>query len=220
MTKPFGDPRKARIMVVGHDPRLQSSDTIANYAFFSDYYFKEIPRPSAEKRKYRFAESVFSMVRDITGGHVQPDEVLLTNLCNRALPHAPKGKTVLIPEAEAKKGIAEIAGLISGSSIKVILAMSQQVNYWLQELHYCDSDSLFVNESKPKPIGLASSPPFYMPRKPRAFLRVCGRAFESLGGCMVVPVLHAKQWPLNSRMTAYRPCYNVAKSNLSERLNK
>ena len=28
-----------KVLLIGHDPRLQSSETIADYALFSNYYF-------------------------------------------------------------------------------------------------------------------------------------------------------------------------------------
>jgi len=218
MTKPYGDPEKARVLVVGHDPRLQSSDTAAEYAFFADYFFRTAPRSGPEKRKYGLAASVFHMVASLTCGRVEPDEVLLTNLCNQSLPHAPKRKTVLIPETAARVGVSQIAGLVSNSTIKVVLAMSQQVNYWLRALEYCDADPIFVKEAKPKQVGVDHAPPYYEPQKPKAFLRVCGQALESPGEFVVVPVLHVKQWPLNPRMSAYEPCVSLAERNVSQLL--
>ena len=45
-----------KVLLIGHDPRLQTSDTIAKYALFADYYFREQPKNSSGKRKYNFAK--------------------------------------------------------------------------------------------------------------------------------------------------------------------
>jgi len=38
-TQPYGDITKAKVLIIGHDPRLQQSDTMAGFCFFADYYF-------------------------------------------------------------------------------------------------------------------------------------------------------------------------------------
>ena len=58
-TKPWGDPETANILVIGHDPRLQETATIADYCFFADYYFQPKPEKKNELRKYGLAESLF-----------------------------------------------------------------------------------------------------------------------------------------------------------------
>lgn len=42
MTKDFLYPKTfaPKALIIGHDPRLQNSDTIADYALFADYYFE------------------------------------------------------------------------------------------------------------------------------------------------------------------------------------
>jgi hypothetical protein len=41
-----------KALLIGHYPRLQKSDTSADYALFADYHFRnEIPTSPAEKRK-------------------------------------------------------------------------------------------------------------------------------------------------------------------------
>ncbi len=44
--KPFGDPKKATILVIGHDPRLQTSFAEAETAFFMDLLEKYQIKPS------------------------------------------------------------------------------------------------------------------------------------------------------------------------------
>lgn len=145
-TKPYGNPARAKVMLIGHDPRLQQSETVASYCLFADYYFRPKPSGRSEAAKYGLAASSFQLVLSLTGSSVSPEEVLLTNLCNRALPHAPRGKTVLIPRHEAERGIVELRQLLDGSTVRVILAMSQQVNYWLQKLIFCTATEEFLVE--------------------------------------------------------------------------
>jgi len=94
-----------RALLIGHDPRLQLSDTQAEYVLFANYYFDKTIRDKAFKRKYGLATSAFTQISHITNGKIKPEEIYITNLCNSALPHAPKGKTVYIPEVKAIAGV-------------------------------------------------------------------------------------------------------------------
>ena len=116
-TKPFcaGGLDKARVLVIGHDPRLQTSDTQAECAFFADYFFGPKPSRSNEAAKYRLAEAAFHYIGQLTGNRYPADQLALTNLCNRGLPHAPAGKTVLIPAQEAQTGIQAVNGILGQS---------------------------------------------------------------------------------------------------------
>jgi hypothetical protein len=193
-SKPYGDPTRSRILYIGHDPRLQESDTVAEFAFFADYYSRPKPVAPRELRKYGLAAAMFQMVDWLTGGNVRPEEVVATNLCNRALPHAPKNETVLIPEDQAALGVSELQQLLSASSIQVIVSTSLQVNYWLQRLGFCTVNAAFLADARPTPAGLSNDPPFYHPARGRAFTHVCGQRFLGPGGIPVYPVLHVKQW--------------------------
>jgi hypothetical protein len=165
-TLPFcaGDLSKAQVLVIGHDPRLQESNT---------------------------------------------------HLCNVGLPHAPKGKTVLIPEQEAEAGVNVIRGILNQSSIEVIFAMSEQVNYWLQKLGFYPAVPDFLDKAEPKPRGLSHDPPYYEHRESKAFQLICGQCHTD-GSRKVFPVLHAKQWPLRGGLAraygkAYENCVNQFK---------
>jgi hypothetical protein len=57
-----------KILVIGHDPRLQKSDTIAGYALFADYYFKPIPKAPRELQKYNLAKATFGKILSLTNG--------------------------------------------------------------------------------------------------------------------------------------------------------
>jgi hypothetical protein len=198
-TKPWGDLSKAKILVIGHDPRLQNSDTIADYCFYANYFFKEIPKRGNELQKYKLAESVFSYISYLTNYKFLADEYYITNLCNISLPHAPKGKTVLIPAEIAKKGIEDIEEFLKNSEIKLIFAMSQQVNYWLQKLGFYDADVKYLKMAEPKEKGLISEQLYYEPRKSSAFKRICGKKYIVDGKYALFPILHVKNYPFKGR---------------------
>jgi len=209
-TLPYGNPKIARVLVIGHDPRLQESDTVAEYAFFADYYFRPIPASGSEKRKYGFASSVLSCINHLTAGKYRDEELMITNLCNEALPHTPKGKTVLIPESKAEEGLAHIRQLLVRSKIEVIFAMSLQVNYWLHNLRFCLHDSTFVDLATPRESACYGPNPYYSPKKHKAFQLVCGREYMADGKYRLYPILHVKQWPLKGAVkSAYWDAYET-----------
>lgn len=216
-TLPFGDPKTARVLVIGHDPRLQESDTVAAYAFFADYFFRSEPTSGSEKRKYGLANSVFSCINHLTAGKFGQEEFLITNLCNEVLPRAPKGKTVYIPESKATEGLASIRQLLSGSDVEVIFAMSLQVNYWLQKLNFYQQDCRFLEMAAPRVAGCQGSMPFYSPTKQKAFQLVCGRENLADGKFRLFPILHAKQWPLKGAVQlAYGGAYDACRQLFCE----
>jgi hypothetical protein len=45
-TLPYGNPETAKILILGHDARLQKSDAVAQYAFFADHYFQFKKKPT------------------------------------------------------------------------------------------------------------------------------------------------------------------------------
>ena len=71
-----------RILLIGHDPRLQNSETQAEVALFADYYFRPVPTKPSEKSKYGLAKATFDMLTWLTCGKYNPEEVYITNLCN------------------------------------------------------------------------------------------------------------------------------------------
>ncbi len=185
-----------KVFVIGHDPRLQKSDSIAEYCFFADYFFKAVPIRTSELAKYKLAENLYSYVGWLTSHRYTAEQVLITNLCNQALKHAPKGKTVFISEEFAKDGLKEILKILSTSpKIELILAMSQQVNYWLQKLGFYSSSKDYLEKSEPK--AKAAKLGYYEPRQPSPFLEICGNKYIA-GGKPLYPVLHLKQFPLKA----------------------
>lgn len=43
---------KAKVLLIGHDPSLLKSNTIAGYIIFAVYYFRPEPNNKAEKQKF------------------------------------------------------------------------------------------------------------------------------------------------------------------------
>jgi len=77
--------------------------------------------------------------------------------------------------------------------------MSLQVNYWLQKLGLYDSKDGFVEKSSPKTNGIKEKSTFQM---------ICGNNYQvSEGAQTVIPILHAKCFPLNKQFKAYKPAY-------------
>lgn len=217
-TKHFcaGDLSKAKVLVIGHDPRLKESKTQAEYAFFADYFFRPKPLQKSKLAKYKLAEAVFSYICFLTSYKYPANQLVLTNLCNVGLPHAPKGKTVLIPEQEAQVGIKAIRGLLSQSRIEIIFAMSEQVNYWLQKLGFYPYVTDFLNKSEPKTKGISNKPPYYEPQQSKAFQIICGHCYTD-NSRKVLPILHVKNWPLRGLFAkayskAYDNCINQFKN--------
>lgn len=198
-----------RALLIGHDPRLQNSETQAEYVLYANYFFDNTIKDRVFKNKYGLAVSAFNQITHITNGRIKPEEVYITNLCNSTLPHAPKSKTVYIPEDKAIAGVENIKKIIEeNQSIEYIFAMSLQVNYWLQKLGLYQSCTEFVVESIPKTVGIQSNPPYYEPMGKSPFLLICGNQYQVIGGVQtVIPILHAKCFPLNKQFRAYEPAY-------------
>jgi hypothetical protein len=202
-SQPFcaGPLREARVLVIGHDPRLRRSDTRAGYAFFGDYHFRPPPPQKSELRKRELASAVYDYIGYLTSGLYRPEEIILTNLCNQPLPHAPRGKVVYIPEQVAAAGIDDIRQLIASSKAELIFAMSQQVNYWLQALDFYSPIPAYLERAAPAERGRLNQPPYYQPRKDHAFPLICGQLHEA-AGCRLFPIPHVRSWPLNGAFSA------------------
>ena len=214
VTKDWKPEKPAKALLIGHDPRLQKSDTQASYALFTDYYFDPIPTKTNEKKKYGLAKTTFDHLLYLTNNKIDPKTVYITNLCNDGLPHAPKGKTVLIPEQKAQEGVERIRKILKDyPSIEYIFPMSLQVNYWLQKLGFYASNNDFVIKSEPKEIGVINDKPYFEPRNSGTFLLICGNRYNPIGNAqIIIPILHSKQFPLNKRTIAYRSAYESIKA--------
>jgi hypothetical protein len=199
ITKTYFRSPDAKVLVIGHDPRLQTSNTQAEYAFFADYFFKPKSSDRREHAKYELAEALYTYINWLTDNKYNIDDFIITNLCNHHLPKAPTGKTVFIPEDKAKEGLENIKQILKEFKIKFILATSQQVNYWLQKLGFYNSENDFLIKSEPKENGVRDN--YYEAVQSRAFLDICGREYLA-DGIPLFPVLHIKQYPLRSRIKA------------------
>jgi hypothetical protein len=207
-TKIYGDPITAKVLVIGHDPRLQESSTIAPYCFFADYYFHPIPTKSNERAKYDLAAALFAYIRWLTSDHYTDTQVVITNLCNTALPHAPSGRTVYIPEQEASIGLHVIRDILAKNSVEIIFAMSLQVNYWLQYLGLYGSVPTFLQGARPKQKGTQNILPYYEPAKSSMFPLICGNKYMADDRIPLYPVLHVKNWPLKGKfLDTYEQSY-------------
>ena len=218
-TKPWGDPKTAKILVIGHDPGLQRSKTIAEYCFFADYYFRPKPSQASERAKYDLAASLFGCVRDLTAGQFsdrEKENVLITNLCNEVLPLSPRGKTNYIPRDMAEEGLKTIRELLAVSSIRLIFPMSQQVNYWLQKLGFYSTDTRFLEKSEPQLSGVRSGQPYYQPRETKAFKEICGKKYIADGRYYLFPILHIKSYPLKGNFLVYGDNYKDCKKEVKQ----
>lgn len=202
--KPFGDPETAKIMVIGHDPRLQRTQTQAVVAFFMDYLKDVAPRSPSEARKYGLAKAVWDYVADLAGGPLALSMLYVTNLCNEFLEHVPGSGTVLIPDDRARQGVEAIVRAIASGSFSLILPMAVQPFYYLCQLGFLDEDSelieAFIAGARPRPAQAVLG--LYAQSGSAPFLAVCGQRFHHRG-VPVVPIVHVKQWPLKPAMAKY-----------------
>ena len=215
--RPFGNIDKARILVIGHDPRLQRSDAQAQYAFFLNYLEEPRQTRSSERRKYDFASSVVNYIRHLGGPSVALEDMFFTNLCNEFLERPIAGGTVLITDDAAERGIQAIEGILLSGSFKVILSMAPQVLYHLVRLDFVtnpDENLLaFLKTARPSPAATIKRA--YVPVGRNPFLEVCGRKYyHRSDGVPIIPIVHVKQWPLNNRMEPhYGPLMRMAATN-------
>jgi hypothetical protein len=213
-TNDWKSKEKAKGLVIGHDPRLQKSDTIADCAIFANYFFKNDLKNRADLQKFKLAKSTFDQITEITNGKIKPEEIYITNLCNRQLSHSPNGKTVFIPEKEAIEGLKNIQSILNENpTIEYIFPMSLQVNYWLQKLDFYNSNTDFVIETKPKAKGIENENPYFEPKKTKTFLKICGNQYKTKNGNqIIIPILHSKNYPIKGNFTAYKEKYENIKN--------
>ena len=205
-TKPFGNLDTADIMLIGHDPRLRSSQAEAEFAFFLNYLaeYETCPSYGPDKSKYGLASALVDYVSVLTGYQIPLERLYVTNLCNEFLPSTHGKGTVLIPEEAALRGYQDICQAIDQGHFRVIVPTSCQIFYLLCRLGFLDEEneqiSLFVTQASPKmdkrELGVYAA----FGRAP--FLEVCGKRFHH-NGIPVVPILHIKQWPIKKRGIRY-----------------
>lgn len=193
--------KDAKVLVVGEDSNLQWSETVPEYVMFADYFFRSFPQDHGERSRNVEARNLFDYITWLTAGKVTPEEFYITNLCNDNVEPSPKGKRVFIPEAKALKGIEHIKWILSENpSIKYVLAMSLQTNYWLQKAGFYPGDAAFLSAAEPRRIGMENEEPFYQPIDGKAFSSVCGKIYEvEESSLKVIPILPAKDYPLSGQ---------------------
>ena len=202
-----------KVLLIGHDPRLRESDDEAEYVLYSNFYFKKVGlKGRSEKQKYGLAAKSFGQILDITNGRFRAEEIYVTNLCNKFLPHTAKnGQTVYISETNAKDGYERIVKIINQyKTIEYIFPMSQQVNYWLQYFGLYHTETDYLDKAKPKQKGINNTPPYYEAEKQNdaPFLEICGNEYLLSTGQKLIPILHTKQYV---QLLTYYPCYERMK---------
>jgi len=220
-TKPFGSLATADIFVIGHDPRLQSSEAEADVVFFLDYLQKYAVAPGSgpEKSKYGLARGLVGYVGELAGCAVGPERLYVTNLCNEFLPGTNGKGTVLIPQEKAERGYREICQASDAGHFKVILPTSCQVFYHLAKLGFLDEKdervALFLEQAAPRKSKQDQG--VYITTGTAPFLAVCGERFHHKG-IPVVPVVHVKLWPLKVGHIRYTEPMEKAKQAIREML--
>ena len=169
-------------------------------------------------QKFEFAKSTFDYIIELTKNKFRAENIYVTNLCNDELPKddSIKGKTVYIPRDKAKKGVEHIKDILAKNpSIEYVFAMSQQVNYWLQELGLYPQQPGFIEKAMPKDKGVKNNPPYYEAKKGRAFLEICGKSYKINGSKQtIIPILHIKSYSLIiGRYPEYKKCYDDFEEN-------
>jgi hypothetical protein len=213
--KPYGNPTRAEVMVIGHDPRLQRGKAEAQYAFFLDLLQQSEPSSSSEKSKYALADSVYRYIRNLTGDKLSLDQMYFTNLCNEFLERTQNSGTIYIPDDLAYKGIQQIENVLSRGQFKVVVPMSLQVFYHLVRNGFIDDldETLKYFLAQSQPISNASQKGVYKAAAPRSFLKVCGRTYYH-GKTPVVPVVHVKQWQTMKKESLYNPLMEIGRAHV------
>lgn len=214
---PYGDPQKAKVYVIGHDPRLKNSNAEANYVFFLDLLESPPPGGGPQKAKYNLACSVIEYVMRLTSWRYSISEMYFTNLCNEFLKHAPKGHTILISDEVADSGIQMVENAIASGAPKLILPMSLQVFYHMVRTNFVTGDKnklgTFIQKAMPREkwrnLGA------YMESGAAPFLDVCGVVYYH-NQVPVIPVLHIKSWSRVNTKSRYYPLMNNAIINASK----
>jgi len=220
--KPYGDPAKAEILVIGHDPRLQRSKTEAQYVFFMDYL--ERPRPSgiAEKTKYDFADSVYSYIKDLTGNKppLSLKNIYFTNLCNTFLDRPNNKGVILIPNDLADEGIREIEHTLDDGHFKVIVPMALQVFYHLVRTEFAKNglvNNLGAFLAQSHPLYDEAKRGLYKAAVDRSFLLVCGLTYYHKK-TPVVPILFVNQGRMIKKDSSFYPLMQNAVVNIQKAL--
>lgn len=218
--KPYGNPSRAEILVIGHDPRLKKGKAEAEYAFFMNLLEETEPSNRVKKSEYDLANSTYSYIRELTGDRVPLGNMYFTNLCNEFLPRPENKGTILIPDGLADKGICDIEDALEKGPFKVIVPMALQVFYHLVRTGFVtdgSGDELQTFCSQSKPVDKAKEKDIYKAAVDSTFLRVCGRTFYH-GKVPVVPIVHVMQRIYMHKEDDYYPHMQQATANIQKAL--
>ncbi|MBI4295177.1 MAG: hypothetical protein HY669_03320 [Chloroflexi bacterium] len=217
LCNPYGDPKRAKVFVIGHDPRLRQGKAEAKYAFFLEYLERPYPSSASERRKYDLACAAIDYIKHLSGAFLSLNDMYFTNLCNEFLERPSGGGIVLIRNEVANRGIEEIDKALSLGAFKVILPMSPQVFYHLVRTGFVSNRDenlrTFLERARPKPE--ASERGACEPVGKSPFLLVCGRMYHHRNDLTpVIPIIHVKQWPLKAKMQAFCAPMKMAARNV------
>jgi|GEM_PF-676603 len=194
--KPYGNLATAKVLVIGHDPKLQTGSTRAEFTFFMDYMEECRPATTSERAKHDLALCTYCYIKTLTGRSASFEDIYFTNLCNQFLERNGKG-TILIQCSIADQDIQEIEEILNKGSFEVILPMAQQVFYHLVRKGFVEgasSENLATFLKKSQPRQKAAEQGIYVPVGAAAFVDVCGNRYTHRSGIPIVPILHVKQW--------------------------
>ncbi|MGL4293775.1 MAG: hypothetical protein ACRCSQ_09390 [Bacteroidales bacterium] len=209
----------AKMLVIGEDPNLQWSEQLPQYVMFTDYYFRKKPTDLGERSRYTEAKNLFDMIKELTSYKYFVDEIYVTCLCNDTLPRPAKGKRTLIPEKFALKGVEHIKWILEQHpEIEVIIALSQQTNYWLQKSGLVESCDAFIAGAEPRRTGMQDLMPYYQPVNPKSFNEICAKPLKVIGSeIKVYPLLPLRDYPLRDRnKELFGDLYDQMRKSFSE----
>ncbi|MCS2958513.1 hypothetical protein NXX53_18710 [Bacteroides salyersiae] len=92
-----------QILVVGEDSNLQWSETVAKYAMFADYYFRNFPEDHGERSRNVESRNLFDYIMELTDHQLTPEDVYITNLCNDEVEARTQGKKNIHPGRKSSK---------------------------------------------------------------------------------------------------------------------
>jgi hypothetical protein len=218
--KPFGNPNTAKVLVVGHDPRLQRSDAEAEYAFFFEF-LKRSPKNRGEVQKQGLARAVRAYLKWLAGYEIPLDQLYVTNLCNEFIERQQSG-VIYIPEAQARHGVQSLTDTVAQGQFKVIIPMAEQTFYWLCQLGFVeDADErvqTYIQIAQPKVAKAKLG--VYVKSGKAPFVTVCGQRFHHQG-VPIIPILHVNRWtwPLPPRRIRYEPGMEQARDRIQQALS-
>lgn len=200
--KSWGDLAKAKVLVIGHDPNLHSTERIPEFCFCANYIKLKGKKKTGkgEIEKFNLASKTYDYVKWLTSNIIKEEEFYFTNLCNKKLPRPMIDyefdlHEFYISRENAEEGLRQIRNILENSNIKLILATSLQVNYWLQKLDFYKFDIEFVRDAEPEPWCITMncySPISRFTEKKRLFYSICGEKFITEKGHFLFPILHIK----------------------------